>query len=59
MRTNSLACRDVGLRLITEETERKLEQIKVTMRDPNKTLADLLTAIHTKEEEEPDLGFTV
>ncbi|KAL7555554.1 hypothetical protein ACA910_013032 [Epithemia clementina (nom. ined.)] len=55
----SLARRDVSLQLITEETEKKLERLKDTMRDPNKTLADLLTSIHTSEDFEPDLGFTV
>ena len=55
----SLSRRDVSLQLITQDTEKKLEQLKDTMRDPNKTLADLLTAIHTADDFEPDIGFTV
>ena len=55
----SLARHDVSSQLITEETEKKLEKLKHNMRDPGKTLADLLTAIHTSDDFESDLGFTV
>jgi len=55
----SLSRQDVNPKLITEDTEKRLEKLQESMRDPDKTLADLLTSIHTADGFVSDLGFTV
>jgi hypothetical protein len=56
----------VSLKLLTEQTEKKIEQLQKRMHDPNRTLTELLTAIATPETADGtkdaavmDMGFMV
>jgi hypothetical protein len=49
----SLARRPVSPHLISETVESKLNKMSHMMQDPNKTLADLLTAINSPDEDHP------
>ena len=49
---------DVSQSLLSQQAERKLEALQAKMKEPTKTLTDLLTAI-ASEDQEQDLGHMV
>jgi hypothetical protein len=51
--------RDIAQFVLSEHTEKKLQSLRTQMRNPNKTMTDLLTKIASPDDGEMNLGYMV